>query len=159
MVFESFVRVAFREALALTPQSFPSGSQCQSCALDRRHRVGLEPDLSWWEGSRCTFVGDAKYKRVNAAGIKQPDLYQLLGYATAFKLPGGLLVYAAGEAEEVVREVAATGMRLEVATVDLKGEPEAIMSSISSIAERVRALRARATLNARSPSFPTLAPG
>ncbi len=144
-VFEAFVRVALREALALTPQSFPLGSQCRSCALDRRHRVGLEPDLSWWEGGRCTFVGDAKYKRVNAAGIKHPDLYKLLAYATAFELPGGLLVYAAGEAEEVVHDVAATGMRLEVTTVDLEGEPEAILSSISGIAERVRALRAWAT--------------
>jgi 5-methylcytosine-specific restriction enzyme subunit McrC len=145
MVFEAFVRVALREALALTPQSFPSGSDCRTCALDRRRRVGLEPDLSWWEGGRCTFVGDAKYKRVNAAGIKHPDLYQLLAYATALELPGGLLVYAAGEAEEVIHEVAATGTRLEVATVDLEGQPEAMLTSIASIAERVRGLRARAT--------------
>lgn len=145
MVFEAFVRVALREALALTAKSFPSGRDCRTCALDRRHRVCLEPDLSWWENGRCTFVGDAKYKGVNAAGIKHPDLYQLLAYATAFELSGGLLVYAAGEAEEVVHEVASTGMLLEVATVDLEGEPEAILSSIASIAQRVRVLRALAT--------------
>ena len=28
-------------------------------------------------------VGDLKYKRVNVEGVKHPDLYQLLAYATA----------------------------------------------------------------------------
>jgi hypothetical protein len=27
-------------------------------------QVPLEPDLSMWEGDLCTFVGDAKYKRI-----------------------------------------------------------------------------------------------
>jgi 5-methylcytosine-specific restriction enzyme subunit McrC len=143
-VFESFVRVALREELGLRTQAFPSGKGCPPSWLDRRHRVGLDPDLSWWEGGRCSFVGDAKYKQVNVAGIKHPDLYQLLAYVTAFELPGGLLVYASGGPEEVVHEVGRSGTRLEVATVDLDGEPAQILQSMSFIADRVRVLRSLA---------------
>jgi hypothetical protein len=53
---------------------------------------------------------------------------QLLAYVTAFELFGGLLIYAAGEAEAVVHEVGTTGMRLDVVTVDLNGEPAEILS-------------------------------
>lgn len=28
-------------------------------------RIGLEPDLTWWDGRACEFVGDAKYKRID----------------------------------------------------------------------------------------------
>ncbi len=84
---------------------------------------------------------------MNAAGIKHPDLYQLLAYATAFELPGGLLVYAADESVPVVHEVGPSGTRLEVVTVDLNGEPAEILSSISAIADRVRALRSLAQVS------------
>ena len=47
------------------------------------------------------FVGDAKYKRIAGQQFCAPnaDLYQLLAYATALDLPGGLLIYAQGEAD------------------------------------------------------------
>lgn len=41
-------------------------------------------------------MGDAKYKEVGPAGVEHADLYQLLSYAVASDLPGGLLVYGAG---------------------------------------------------------------
>ena len=65
----------------------------------------LYPDLSWWERGRCVFVGDVKYERTGAGGGRSPDLYQLLAYATAAGLPGGLLIYAAGEATPVAHRV------------------------------------------------------
>ena len=58
----------------------------------------LAPDLTWWDGPTCTFVGDAKYKRADDGHVPNADLYQLLAYATALDLPGGLLAYAQGEA-------------------------------------------------------------
>ena len=70
-------------------------------ALDQDGKVRLEPDLSWWNGRTCTFVGDAKYKRVEDRRVPNADLYQLLAYTIALDLPGGLLIYAHGEAEEV----------------------------------------------------------
>ena len=67
--------------------------------LDHEGRVSLRPDLTWWDGLECLFVGDAKYKNVTGARVPHADLYQLLSYVTALGLPGGLLVYAQGEAE------------------------------------------------------------
>jgi 5-methylcytosine-specific restriction enzyme subunit McrC len=67
--------------------------------LDREPNLSLEPDISWWERGACVFIGDIKYKRVNIAGIRHPDLCQLLAYVTAAGLRSGLLIYAAGEGE------------------------------------------------------------
>ncbi|MFN8035395.1 MAG: restriction endonuclease [Acidimicrobiia bacterium] len=142
VVFEEFVRTALRDALGLAPSSFPSGSKV-SVVLDKCGRIGLEPDLSWWVGGSCVFVGDAKYKRISVKGINHPDLYQLLAYTVALRLPAGLLVYAAGEADRVEHTVVDAGKRLEVTTLDLTGSPERILADIARIANRVKALRAQ----------------
>ncbi len=75
-------------------------------------------------------------------GIKNTDLYQLLAYTIAANVPYGLLVYAAGEGEPAYHQVPAVGKTLEVAVLDVKGEPDAILSSIASLAGRIRNLRA-----------------
>jgi 5-methylcytosine-specific restriction enzyme subunit McrC len=141
-VFESFVAEALREALSLSPRSFPRGARGRSLWLDHGRAVRLEPDLSWWDGSACVFVGDLKYKRVGAQGIKYPDLYQLLAYTVAAGLSTGLLIYAAGEGEPVAHEVVEVGKRLEVITLDLSREPRELLAAIAELAERVRRLRA-----------------
>ena len=94
-VFEDFVIVALREALGLSAIIFTQGASGKLLHLDEARRVRLEPDMSWWEGSFCTFVGDVKYKRLT--GNKNADLYQMLAYLAATDLQSGLLVYAAGE--------------------------------------------------------------
>ncbi len=86
-LFERFVVRALREALGADDRTLSSGG---GTTLDERGRIRLEPDLSWWPHG--TFVGDVKYKRDDR--VANPDLYQLLAYATAFDLPGGLLIYA-----------------------------------------------------------------
>ena len=98
-VFEDFVVVALREQLRLSDREFVQGARHRSLWLDRGRRVRLKPDLSWWDAGRCVFVGDVKYKRVQVAEIEHPDIYQLLAYSIATNLPGGMLIYAAGEAE------------------------------------------------------------
>jgi 5-methylcytosine-specific restriction enzyme subunit McrC len=138
VVFEDFVRCALREALAISDSAFPKGSEV-SLALDERGRVNLRPDLSWWDRGRCLFVGDAKYKRIGLEGIDHPDLYQVLAYAVASDLSGGLLVYAFGEAEPVEHRVMHSGKRLEITTVDISGSPEDILADVARIARRVRA--------------------
>ena len=67
--------------------------------LDETGRVRLKPDLVWREGAACVFVGDAKYKNITDERVPNSDLYQLLAYTTALNLPGGLLIYAEGEAD------------------------------------------------------------
>ncbi|HWN41937.1 MAG TPA: hypothetical protein VNW71_06920, partial [Thermoanaerobaculia bacterium] len=143
-VFEDFVWVALKEELALSPELFPRAAGGRSLWLDSGRAVRLEPDLSWWEGPSCLFVGDVKYKRIRVDGVKHPDLYQLLAYTIAAGLPSGLLVYAAGEGEPVVHEVVELGRRLEVSTLDLAREPEAILEQVATIAQRVREMWADA---------------
>jgi 5-methylcytosine-specific restriction enzyme subunit McrC len=160
-VFEDFVVIALREALALPEHAFPQGLRwtasdgrrhTRRLPLDRAGAVRLQPDLSWWEGGTCAFVGDVKYKRTGAGGVEHPDLYQLLAYTVAAGLPGGLLVYAAGEESDdgtddgspISHDVVRAGKQLQVTTLDLAGSPEQILAQIRVLAERVRRLRHRA---------------
>jgi 5-methylcytosine-specific restriction enzyme subunit McrC len=149
-VFESFVHVALREALRLGERVFPRCARGRELWLDRARRIRLEPDLSWWEDGVCLFVGDAKYKRIAASGIKNPDVYQVLAYSIATGLPGGLLIYAAGEGEPVVHEIVEIDRRIEVAALDLSGQPSEILREACGIAEQVRRLRAEAVTRQRS---------
>lgn len=137
-VFQEFVTVALREALGLNERMF---RESKICSLDEAGRVHLRPDLTWWDGSDCTFVGDAKYKRIENQQVPNADLYQLLSYVTALDLPGGLLIYAKGEAESVVHEIRHSCKRLEVAALDLSGSLKEILACICCLAERVRTLR------------------
>ena len=72
------------------------------------------------------------------------DLYQLLAYTIALDLPGGLLIYAHGEAEEVVHRVNYAGKRLEVAALDLSGTIDDLRTRVAELADRVRALHREA---------------
>jgi len=103
--------VALRDALHVSDRSFPQGAKRRSLVLDKLGRIRLEPDISWWDGQACTFVGDVKYKRITAEGVKHPDIYQLLAYATAANLPTGLLVYAAGRQMERCTRLCILGRR------------------------------------------------
>jgi len=141
VVFEDFVAIALREALGLSEGQWVRHARGRNLRLDRAGRVKLEPDLSWWEGTNCVFVGDAKYKKVNVPGIKNPDLYQLLAYTIAADVPEGLLVYAAGEGEPACHEVVWAGKKLRVVTLDLQGQPSELLSEAALLAERISHMR------------------
>ena len=140
-VFQEFVTRALREALALSDRAFRCDSGIPNVTLDEARRVDLRPDLSWWDGPVCRFVGDVKYKRVQDAHVPNADLYQLLAYATALDLPGGLLVYAQGEAADAVHVVRHAGKRLEVSALALSGTIDDLRRRIKRLAEQVRGLR------------------
>jgi 5-methylcytosine-specific restriction enzyme subunit McrC len=138
-VFENFVVVALREALALNERHFPQQARGRSLHLDEEQALKLKPDLSWWDDDRCLFVGDAKYKKTpEVAGVKHPDAYQLLAYTTATKLSHGLVIYAAGEEVQRTYSVPLAGKHLEVRTLDLDQSPEHVLSQIDEIAARIR---------------------
>lgn len=139
-VFEDFVVVALRTALHADATHFPQGCKGRHLRMDEAQHVNLKPDLSLWRGGRCVFVGDAKYKRVSAEGIEHPDLYQLLTYTVAAQLPVGLLIYAAGEADEIEHVVVPIGKRLLVRTLDLTGTPERMLGQIQQLAQLVEEL-------------------
>ncbi len=136
--FQEFVTVALREALGVSESVF---GEKPIDSLDVAGRVGLRPDLTWWLGGRCVFVGDAKYKRVTVDSVPNADLYQLLAYTTALDLPGGLLVYAKGEADTAEHVVRHSGKRLEVAALDLSGEFDEVLAGVKWLADKVVALR------------------
>ena len=137
-VFQDFVTVALREALGVSERTF---GESGIPSLDEGARVHLRPDLVWRDGSSCVFVGDAKYKNITGKAVPESDIYQMLAYVTALDLPGGMLVYAKGEAEPVVHTVRHTGKAIEVASLNLSGRLEDILADVGRLAGRVRALR------------------
>ena len=138
VVFQEFVTVALREALGVSGDVF---LEKVVRSLDEEGKVHLRPDLTWWDGRECVFVGDAKYKRIDGS-VPNADLYQLLAYATALDLPGGLLVYAEGE--DATYQVRHSGKRLEVAALDLSGTLDVVLERVGHVANRARVLRAEA---------------
>lgn len=144
-VFQGFVTRALRESLGVSDRTLRSDKGIgRSIFLAEGGKLRLRPDLTWWDGRRCTFVGDAKYKRVDVKNVPNADIYQILAYATALRLPGGLLVYAKGEADPDEYVVPGAKKRLEVFAVDLAGSVGDLRETIDRLAERVRLLRAEA---------------
>lgn len=138
-VFEDFMVTALRESLGVKQRHFPQGASGRKMWL-ADDRIPLEPDLSWWEGSRCVFVGDLKYKKTDH-GIPNADLYQLLAYTIAADLPSGLLIYAQGEENPTVYSIRNAGKLLEIMAVDLSGSPRQILAEVAKVAERIRSMR------------------
>jgi len=137
-VFEEFVITALREELRVGQREFPSNCSHRTLCMDTAKRIRLKPDISWWDGNQCVFVGDVKYKPINVPGIKHADLYQLLAYTTATNLPSGLLIYAAGETEPRTHKVRFADKLLEVTALDLSGSPERILDQIRELAIQIR---------------------
>ena len=141
-LFQVFVTQALREATAVSDRVLCSDtSMPHRVWLDQTQRAPLKPDLSWWEGGTCTFVGDAKYKNITGEHVPNADLYQLLSYATALDLPGGLLVYAKGEADTATYRVRQSDKRLYISTLDLSGTLAEVLKRLGTLADRVKALR------------------
>lgn len=145
-VFEDFVAIALRESLKLPERVFVPEMKGKRLVLDHAGKVNLRPDLSWWESGRCVFAGDVKYKNLYSDRIIHPDLYQLLAYTIAADLPGGLLIYAAGETDEATHTIPYANKELRVMTLDLEGTPDVILQRIDDVATEVRRLRSRSWL-------------
>ena len=137
-VFERFLVVALREELRLSEREWRRGR----LTLDEDDNIRLEPDLSWLSGGRYRFVGDAKYKRIKPDGFPNADIYQMLAYCVAAGLPSGLLIYAQGELEptEPPRyQIRHADKTIEVASINLEGQPDDILREVAHLAKRVRA--------------------
>ena len=141
-VFQEFVTQALREALGVPEWEF--GEMWNS--LDEGGKVWLRPDLTWWDGKDYRFVGDVKYRiddRNRNDRNRNDDLYQLLAYVTALDLPGGMLIYAKGEADPYEYKVRHSGKTLEVVALDLAPPDLAhpldrILKQVEDLAKRVR---------------------
>ena len=144
-VFQEFVTVALQETLPASARIF---GQSSIASLDDGGAISLRPDLVWREGGKPCFVGDVKYKNLTRESdnnhIPNSDLYQLLAYVTALNLPGGMLIYAQGEAETADYTVRHCGKALKVAALDLSGTLEQTLAGVGKLAKQIRALRDKA---------------
>ncbi|GAB3423859.1 McrC family protein [Flindersiella endophytica] len=141
-VFEQFVRTALREQLRLDQSAFPSGKSVRRTWLDVERTVRLEPDLSWWAGRRCLFVGDCKYKRMNTSAPND-DIYQLLAYMTALDMSDGMLLYASALGTPPVVTIGRTGQRIHLRVVDVTQAPADVLAHVGAIAEHVQLMARR----------------
>lgn len=139
-VFEDFVVIALRDALGVSDRVLVQGARGRPLFFDVARRVSLKPDISYWSGDRCMFVGDVKYKRIVPAEYHNADLYQLLAYAVATRLESGMLIYAAGPEGGDMHEVQFLGKRLLVAPLDLRVPPDQILDQVRELASRIRGL-------------------
>ena len=143
-LFQEFVTQALREALNVSDRTLRDDKGIRRLTLAKKDKVQLKPDLSWWDGEKCMFVGDVKYKKIVHRSVPNADLYQLLAYATALDLPGGLLIYAQGEAEAATYKIRNTCKQLEVVALDLSCTLEKILARVNDIAGKIKSLRGRA---------------
>jgi 5-methylcytosine-specific restriction enzyme subunit McrC len=135
--FEQFVRSALREALNVDPARFPD--RAPRTRLDEAGVVPLKPDLCLLEDQLVVWAGDAKYKRLPVGAYRNADLYQLLAYAVALDLPGGMLIYAADEGVSAAEHVVVhAGKRLRVVSLDLLAPRARVLQQIGSIADHIR---------------------
>ena len=144
VLFQEFVTQALRETLRVSDKTLRDDKGIRRLTLAEENKVQLKPDLSWWDGETCMFVGDAKYKKIVHSTVPNADLYQLLAYATALDLPGGLLIYAQGEAEAATYNIRHTCKQLEVVALDLSGSLEEILGHVKAVAHKIEFLRDQA---------------
>ena len=129
-VFEQFLYVALGEALELSESQWITQKHL---TLDQAKSIDLYPDLLWQLGNRPIFVGDAKYKRITSTDFPNADIYQMLAYCTAANLPSGLLIYAKGESDPATYTITNAGKTVEVASIDLSGQPEDILGQVKGL--------------------------
>ena len=143
-VFENFLRAALRQTLRLSESEWPDRSSAsRALHLGEGGQLQVHPGLSWWRGSRCLFVGEARYALLAGgsgnADARQADIYRMLAYCAAADLPSGLLVYASeGSPESSVHRIRNTGKAIEVVSIGLEGGPEETLSQVRALGERVK---------------------
>lgn len=136
-VFEDFVTIALREALA--GQGGHSVLQATH-HLDERDAVRMIPDfVQYAEDGTPLAVADAKYKAEKPEGFPDADLYQMLAYCTALNLPEGHLVYAKGNAPHGSHRVKHADITIHQHALDLDQPPAELLGDIRSVAERLAA--------------------
>ncbi len=139
-VFSRFLRAALREELGLNAVTFPDILPRPGLTLDLERRIPVEPDLTWWTGQRCVFVGDCTYRRLPESA-PHTDLYRMLAHLTALELREGLLVYAAGEDVPPGATVRHSRQRVHVRTVDVTQPPYEVLEQVGEVAAQVREMR------------------
>lgn len=140
-VFEDFVEVALREALA--DRRIPGGRTRGQypAVLDHAdefsgpNRINMNMDVVFEVDGVPRVVFDAKYKAASATGLyANADHYQMLAYCTALNLPRAWLVYA-GAGERRSRQIKNTGIMVEEYPLDLSQHPSEVLGRVGVLAQ------------------------
>lgn len=135
-VFEDFVTIALREAMQ------PYGGTVReqwTGVLDLQRELAIRPDITWWSGTTCLAVADAKYKALQVKGMPNSDAYQMLAYCTALGLPRGFLVYAKDSGERPrSHNVLNSACVIEVRMLDVEVEPFGLLKQVEMLASEIR---------------------
>jgi 5-methylcytosine-specific restriction enzyme subunit McrC len=133
-VFEDFLTAELGAALQRHGgQAKPQHPQ----ALDAAGQLTIRPDLTWWSQGRCLAVAEIKYKSLADQEPPEADIYQLLAYCTALRLPEGHLIYAHGEATPATYVIGAAATRIIVSTVNLDQPPSPLLAALDRLAARI----------------------
>jgi 5-methylcytosine-specific restriction enzyme subunit McrC len=132
-VFESFVTIALREALA----PYPGHTEGQyRDHLDTQQTISIRPDVVHIVNGLPVAVFDAKYKLEDpSSGYPNADAYQMLAYCTALNLPTGWLVYAQGSYSPGARRVRNSGIDIVHHPLDLTASPADLLRQVDAIAQ------------------------
>lgn len=135
-VFERFVHRALADELG----AFGLDLQHNRGGLyfDQEAQHHLRPDLSVWNGRRCVFVGDCKYKFSPDGHAQRADLYQCYAYAVAADLPHSTLIYGADA--PMARDVHVVDHKtvVRVRTLDLGGSSERLRDQVRTLAQEAQ---------------------
>jgi 5-methylcytosine-specific restriction enzyme subunit McrC len=130
-VFERFVETIARE------EARKLGYEFEGQARRRLTRwVRMKPDIVLRRDYVDVAVADAKYKELAIDAWPHADIYQLLAYCVALRLPRGLLIYAeSGKDRDEIVDTA--GITLEVRGIDLSGARNDILSRTRAVIARL----------------------
>jgi 5-methylcytosine-specific restriction enzyme subunit McrC len=146
-VFEDFVTVALKEALA----SYPGYLESQLAAYltgegdwttgrtgrrgDSHGDVFMQIDVVYRdETGNPDVVFDAKYKLASSTGTNaNADHYQMLAYCTSLQVPVAWLIYAGG-GNDIRRRIKNAGVEVVAASINLRQSPQEILARIRQIA-------------------------
>ena len=130
-VFEDFVTAA------LAPRVEDLGLRVEpqhTDWLDVAGKIEIRPDLSWWHRGECEGVADVKYKSLSLSELPNADVYQVLAYCVAHRVPKGFLIYAAGNESPAIHHVRNFDVDIEVVALNLDLRPAALLASLDHLA-------------------------
>jgi 5-methylcytosine-specific restriction enzyme subunit McrC len=143
-VFEAFVTTALREALRHTPGStheqlpvLLAGPGDWTSGL-----IPMKVDLVHVdEMGRPQIVFDAKYKIAGPDGqYANADIYQMLAYCTALRVPRAWLVYAAGKGQgQSTFQIKNSEVEVVQVPLDLSQPPQETLATIAAVARQASA--------------------
>ena len=122
----------------LLKEHTPAWTAQQSLPLDTQGRLTIKPDLVLQGPDGVSAVADTKYKLLDDRGnIPNPDVYQLVTYATRLGLDSGHLIYAGDPRPPEALEIHGSQVRVHIHAVDLTRPVEDFERQVSNLADRL----------------------